>query len=191
MIGCCYTGGWLQLKALIHCQEMSCGSDLFGTLLWQYAHVYVTMYFMSLFGRLAVGGHPTIVVRHCLIALSVTVTTDVSRPSHPLQQARVRHGRDGGRPCRHQRPDSRRLHHEGGDKPPVRRRAAPRTRGGPHVPEHPARQRPRTTGYAMADYVLFCHLSCKSSSSSPFPTRWGHRREFLISIMFCHGHPPG
>ena len=30
-----------------------------------------------------------------------------------------------------------------------------------------------------------------SSSSSPFPTRWGQWPKFLISIMFCPGHPPG
>ena len=29
------------------------------------------------------------------------------------------------------------------------------------------------------------------SSSSPFPTSWGQRPEFLISRMFCPGHPPG
>ena len=34
---------------------------------------------------------------------------------------------------------------------------------------------------------------CPSSSSSslPFPTRWGQRPEFLISRMFCPVHPPG
>ena len=31
----------------------------------------------------------------------------------------------------------------------------------------------------------------KTSSSSSFPTRWGQRPEFLISRMFCPGHPPG
>ena len=29
------------------------------------------------------------------------------------------------------------------------------------------------------------------SSSSPFPTRWGQWPEFLISRMFCPGHPLG
>ena len=31
----------------------------------------------------------------------------------------------------------------------------------------------------------------KASSSSPFPTRWGQRPEFLISRMFCPWHLPG
>ena len=30
-----------------------------------------------------------------------------------------------------------------------------------------------------------------TSSSSPFPTRWGQRPEFLISRIFCPGHPLG
>ena len=30
-----------------------------------------------------------------------------------------------------------------------------------------------------------------TSSSSPFPTRWGQRPEFLIPRMFCPGHPLG
>ena len=34
-------------------------------------------------------------------------------------------------------------------------------------------------------------LTAVSSSSSPFPTRWGQRPEFLISRMFCPAHPPG
>ena len=31
----------------------------------------------------------------------------------------------------------------------------------------------------------------ETSSSSPFPTRWGQWPEFLISRMICPGHPPG
>ena len=34
-------------------------------------------------------------------------------------------------------------------------------------------------------------FSVPSSSSSPFLTRWRQRPEFLISRMFCPGHPPG
>ena len=39
---------------------------------------------------------------------------------------------------------------------------------------------------------ILVHLQQLSSpSSSPFPTRWGQRPKFLISRMFCPGHPPG
>ena len=40
--------------------------------------------------------------------------------------------------------------------------------------------------------IANCKLFIRSLLlSSPFPTRWGQRPEFLISIMFCPGHPPG
>ena len=31
----------------------------------------------------------------------------------------------------------------------------------------------------------------RSLSSSPFPTRWRQRPEFLIARMFCSGYPQG
>ena len=37
-------------------------------------------------------------------------------------------------------------------------------------------------------YMCFINVS---SSLSPFPTRWSQRHKFLISRMFCPGHPPG
>ena len=53
--------------------------------------------------------------------------------------------------------------------------------------------------FRKLQYLQMCVLcgcinyleSAPSSSSSPFPTRWGQRPEFLISRMFCPGHPPG
>ena len=36
-----------------------------------------------------------------------------------------------------------------------------------------------------------CSEDSSSSCSSHFPTRWGQRPEFLISRMFCPGHPLG
>ena len=42
-----------------------------------------------------------------------------------------------------------------------------------------------------SDLMLYKCDKAGPSSSSPFPTRWGQRPEFLISRMFCPGHPPG
>ena len=50
--------------------------------------------------------------------------------------------------------------------------------------------------FKMTDLFLYFIITTitnrnHTSSSSPFPTRWCQRPEFLISRMFCPGHPPG
>ena len=47
------------------------------------------------------------------------------------------------------------------------------------------------TDFMVINSVSYDHAVSYLSSSLPFPTRWGQRPEFLISRMFCHGHPPG